>query len=85
MAVAACFVFQPVNPCSAISAGEGYEDVRYLTETCVTCCRGPADYKTYSLLITSSALLYVLSWFGGWALDSFIYCEDTSEIDLVSM
>jgi hypothetical protein len=79
LAVGVAFVFQPVNPCSAISAGEGFQDARYLTESCVTCCRGPVPYQTFAPYLAGSALLYVLSWLLGWSLDTFVYCESTSK------
>lgn len=73
LGVAVLFIFQPVNPCSAISAGEDHQDVRYLTSSCVTCCRGPVNYESLTIFTAGTGLLYALSWTFGFVLDTFVY------------
>lgn len=57
-----------VLPCTPASS-----DTRYLSDYCVTCCRGPIMYFEFVVFIASAMGLYVLSWVAGWALDNFYF------------
>lgn len=60
-----------VNPCTPAAS-----DVRYLSEDCTTCCRGPIMYFEFLVAVAISSSMYVLSWVAGWMLDNFYFASE---------
>lgn len=68
VAALAVLILPAVLPCTPASS-----DLRYLSEYCTTCCRGPIMYFEFVVWMSSAMGLYVLSWVGGWAIDNFYF------------
>jgi hypothetical protein len=60
-----------LNPCSLASS-----DLRYLSEYCRNCCRGPIVYFEFVVAMSLASSMYVFSWFAGWYLDNFYFTTD---------
>lgn len=66
----------PVNPCTYSTS-----DVRYLSEYCITCCRGPIFYHETQLAALASSALYILTWFAGWFLEKYYFVDRAGGVD----
>jgi hypothetical protein len=56
----------PITPCTPSAS-----NVRYLSEYCMTCCRGPIMYFEFTVVIIFASGMYALSWVAGWLFDNF--------------
>lgn len=70
--VAVVLLFPAVNPCTPAS-----HDVRYLSEYCSTCCRGPIVYLEFIVVMIASSFMYAGSWVAGWFLDNYYFKTDS--------
>jgi hypothetical protein len=65
---AALLLLPSVNPCTPAGS-----DVKYLSEYCMTCCRGPIMYHEFTIAASVAGSMYVVSWIAGWLLDNFYF------------
>ena len=60
-----------VTPCTPASS-----DVRYLSEYCITCCRGPIMYFEFAVAMGMASGIYAVSWIVGWYFDNYYFKTD---------
>ena len=46
-------------------------NVRYLSDYCIACCRGPIMYFEFVVCICIAGSVYAGSWIAGWLFDNF--------------